>query len=338
MIQEIMLNNFGPIDHALRWENLGSINLIIGSNGSGKTTILKAVYCAIKTIEAYKRGDNPKNDAEIIYEKLYWTFQADKVGDIVTKGADSPLSFAMRFNDSTFAYEFGKDTTKQIVIKQNTTQPRNSNSIFIPAKEVLSVDKHILRSRETEESFGFDDTYLDLARALRKTTTKGKNYSEFALARKNLEEILGGHIEFDEVTNRWYFKDGNQKFPIGMTAEGVKKIAIMDTLLGNRYLDKDSVIFFDEPESALHPHAIGQLLNILCMLAESGIQVFLATHSYFVIKKLFLLAQQHAMSIPALSEEDGQWLQYDALHGLPDNAIIRESIQLYEEEVGLAFT
>ena len=39
---------------------------------------------------------------------------------------------------------------------------RASNSIFIPAQEVLSLYSVILKSREVDQSFGFDDTYYDL--------------------------------------------------------------------------------------------------------------------------------------------------------------------------------
>ena len=67
-----------------------------------------------------------------------------------------------------------------------------------------------------------------------------------------------------------------------MTAEGIKKIAILDTLLGNRYLDLDAIVFFDEPESALHPSAISALLDIVAILASRGIQFFMASHSYLV--------------------------------------------------------
>jgi predicted ATPase len=145
--------------------------------------------------------------------------------------------------------------------------------------------------------------------------------------------MLDGKIEYDEAGNRWQFKKGNQKFSIGVTAEGIKKIAILDTLLGNRYLSPESVVFIDEPESALHPVAISQLLDIIAILASNGIQFFIASHSYFVIKKLFLIAQEQEMSIPVLSSVDGVWQQDDLKNGMPDNPIIDESIRLYREEV-----
>jgi AAA15 family ATPase/GTPase len=133
-------------------------------------------------------------------------------------------------------------------------------------------------------------------------------------------------------------KKGKHRYPIGVTAEGIKKIAILDTLLGNRYLDTQSIVFIDEPESALHPHAIAQLLDIVAALAGRGIQFFLATHSYFVIKKLFLIAQQKQWSIPVISAVNDSWVCNDLQQGMPENAIIDESIALYEAEVALALS
>jgi hypothetical protein len=160
-------------------------------------------------------------------EKLYWTFQAEKIGDLVSKGADASLSSRMTLDKNTFSYNFGKDTSKQISSLENHVPPRASNSIFLPAKEVLSLHQIILKSRELDKVFGFDDTYFDLAKALKIATSKGKNVIEFAKSRKQLEDILGGVIEFEEAAGRWLFVKGRHKFPIGVTAEGIKKIAIL---------------------------------------------------------------------------------------------------------------
>lgn len=335
MLNRIELTNFGPLA-LIDWNKLGQINLVIGKNDTGKTFLLKALYIGIRTLEEYRRGNDPRTAAEILAEKLHWTFEAEKIGDLVTKGADGPLSCFLSLDDRQFRYSFGKDTTKQIVIQENHTKPRKSSSVFLPAKEVLSIDNIILRSREEWRVFGFDDTYLDLARALRLLPKGGKPSSKVAKPRQKLEKILAGKVEFDE-TSGWQFKKGNQKFPIRMTAEGVKKIAILDTLLGNGYLRADSIIFFDEPEAALHPTAISQLLDIVVLLAEAGMQFFLASHSYFVVKKLFLIAQEKSLSIPVISAgDDRSWQCADLKDGMPDNPIINESIELYKEEVELA--
>lgn len=334
MIDSVKLRNFGPLS-AFEWQRLGPINLIIGENGSGKTFLLKALYSVLRTIEEYKRGNEQRTAAEILKEKLYWTFQPDKIGDIVTKNAESALSCAVTIDGNDFIFSFGKDTSKQISSLENHVPPRASNSVFLPAKEVLSLHSIILKSREQDKQFGFDDTYLDLARALRQSPRRGRNYLEFAQSRQQLEALLDGRVELDDNTGQWQFKKGNQKFSIGVTAEGIKKIAIIDTLLGNRYLDTDSVVFIDEPESALHPAAISQLLDIITILAKSGIQFVLASHSYFVVKKLFLVAQEEGLAIPLISNNNGEWHSARLEEGMPENSIIDESINLYKEEVRL---
>ena len=57
MIQSVEAKNYGPI-RDINLEKLGSINLFIGPNRSGKTILLKAIYCAQRTIELTGRGKN----------------------------------------------------------------------------------------------------------------------------------------------------------------------------------------------------------------------------------------------------------------------------------------
>jgi AAA15 family ATPase/GTPase len=377
MINRAELKNFGPIK-ALDWQNLGKINLIIGNNGCGKSFLLKALYSAVKTIEEYKRGDNPDSLGKILWNKLHWTFQAEKIGDLVTAldthtkelvelnrfkemGAykdDSlesfpsniDLSFSLTLNQQEFSYGFDYSYLNETFnILENQVEPRSDNSIFLPAKEILSLYSIILTSRKRDFLFGFDDTYLDLVEALYQPIVKvthNGNYThngrvkydssiDFGIAREKIRTMIGGKIEFDELKKRWYFLKNRQRFTMGSTAEGIRKVAVLDNLLGNGYLNENSIIFIDEPESTLHPQYITQLLDIIAILANHGIQFFLASHSYFVVKKLFLIAQEQHTSIPVLSYQDNEWVQSDLKDDMPDNPIIDESIRLYKEEIGL---
>lgn len=169
-IQSVSVKNFGTIAN-LQVEGLENINLIIGENGTGKSFLLKALYAAMKTIEDYKRGEDVRTSVDILSERLRWCFQTEKLGDLVKKGSSDGLSFEMKWVDSNSAYEFSYGFTDKTTVKvpnvKNEVAPLESNSIFIPAKEVLSLYNIILKSREVDRSFGFDDTYYDLARALR---------------------------------------------------------------------------------------------------------------------------------------------------------------------------
>ncbi|MGB4811733.1 MAG: AAA family ATPase [Methylophilaceae bacterium] len=311
------------------------LNLIIGKNGAGKTFLLKTLYSTVKSQEEFGRGDDKRDFSEVLADKLYWIFQAEKLGDLVTKGTGNRLKVSVSMSDNTsLAYEFGPDTTKKIVPIHNNLNNRTFNSIFLPPKEVLTLEKVILKSALQDRAFGFDATYSDLALALRNPTQRGRNYDAFTRSRQLLEAMFEGRVEFDAQADKWVYKQGSSKFSIMTTAEGVKKIAILDTLLGNRYLTPESILFIDEPESALHPTAIVKFMEILELLAKTGIQIFIATHSYYVIKKLFLIAQKEKQSIPVFLENEGKsWSVHDLKSGMPDTEIINESIRLYEEEL-----
>lgn len=333
-IKSFNLQNFGPLA-SIQGSNLGKINLIIGANSTGKTFLLKALYSVMRSLEECNRGDDRRTFDEVLSDKLYWTFQADKLGDLVTKGANNRLQCQVSMQDSSKVdFEFGQDTTKKIVVAESERHYRKDNSVFLPPKEVLSLSKVILKSGLQDRVFGFDATYVDLVLALQSPLQRGRNYDNFSNSRQKLEGMFSGRIEFDQSNDKWIYKQGNSKFSINTTAEGIKKIGIFDTLLGNRYLTPESVIFIDEPESALHPTAISQLLDIILALADNGIQFFIATHSYFVIKKLYILARGNKLSLPVfIANQDNQWQQADLFDGMPENEIINESIRLYEAEL-----
>ena len=108
-----------------------------------------------------------------------------------------------------------------------------------------------------------------------------------------------------------------------------------DRLLANGYLDNNSIIFIDEIESALHPEAICQYFDRIETIADDmGLQGFITSHSYFVIKKLYLIALKKAGIVSCISMNKGQAPKvYDLYEGMPENSIIDTSIRHYEEEI-----
>ena len=303
MITTISIENLGPIPQ-MTADGLGKVNLVIGPNQSGKTFLLKALFAGLKTVEQYKRGKENRTDKEIISDKLYWTFQASELGSIVRKG-ESSMSFSMVSDKKEeLTCSFGPSAKKQANIDKNTFKPRSSNTVFIPAKEILSIRDIILEAKD-ERRFGFEEPYSDLAKALSRTQ-KGKNYDSFAQAREIVSSMVGGRLEYNEDKKEWQFRDNDRKvYEVATTSEGVKKLSILDILLGNRYLDNQSVIIIDELEANLHPSMISQFLDAIFMLADSGIQFFISSHSYFVIKRLYIQAHRKDISIPVLSFEKG---------------------------------
>lgn len=334
-INEISMKNFGMIGQFYS-SQLSNINLIIGENGTGKTFLLKALYSAVRSMEEYKRGDDIRAINEVLSEKLRWTFQVEKLGDMVLRSAKEGLSFEVQLEDGKINYQFSQSALGKVGSVTAPEEGKPGNSVFIPAKEVLSLFSVILKSREVDKVFGFDDTYYDLVKALRISPSRGRNYTAFANSRKIVSDVIDGKVDYDEESGKWFYKNKKkQKIAIGATSEGVKKIAIMDRLLANGYLDHNSIIFIDEIESALHPGAVCQFLDMVDEIANHmGIQVFISSHSYFVIKKLYLIALKEAGLVSCISLNKGQDAQIcDLYDGMPDNSIIDTSIRLYEQEI-----
>ena len=91
--------------------------------------------------------------------------------------------------------------------------------------------------------------------------------------------------------------------------------------------------------SALHPKAVCQFLDMMDSIAnQMGLQIFITSHSYFVIKKLRLIAMKKEHTVSCISLNKGQEAQVcDLYHEMPDNSIIDTSIQLYEQEIEEVF-
>ncbi len=204
MIQTFEIQNFGPIEH-ITANNLSNINLIIGDNSVGKTFLLKALYSVIRSHEEVNKGKNNTDFKEILRDKLYWTFETDKVGDLVRWKADK-LRFSFSLNDkSSLVFDFGTDTKKQINnISHNNLTVRDSNSIFLPPKEVLSIS-HIIYQAQRDRLFGFDETYKDLILALKEPTKRGKNHDAFSKSRKKLENMFDGKVEYLQDAQKWIY-------------------------------------------------------------------------------------------------------------------------------------
>ena len=163
----------------------------------------------------------------------------------------------------------------------------------MPPREVFSLFSVVTKSREQDKLFGFDDTYLDLSRALYIPARENTNGNDRLVKKKAI---------YDEKSKLWYFEDKNSdtRFSASMTSDGTKKLAAIDRLLDNKYLSQDSIIFIDEPEASLSERATVDFMKFLCGLSKCGVQIFMATHSSLVIKSLYTVAQKGQFSIRSL--------------------------------------
>lgn len=356
MIHSITIKNF--MAHSeLSVKDIPSINVIIGKNDTGKTGLLKLLYATVKSLEIYslKAKQSDVVFKKELSDKLLDTFMPRKngLGDLVQKGNKEKLDVNITIKDNNGKYKqdvyfsFGDRTEKSISTCIEHVEPlANStiNALFVPAKEVLTAFNDIRNIRDNFYGVGFDDTYLDLIKALSLETTKGRVSNELSNVNKSLEELFEGKIEqTGQKDQPFVFKRGNQQFAMQQTSEGIKKIGILTTLITNRQLGKGTILFMDEPETALHPDAVRQMVEMLVAMSKAGVQIFLASHSYFVIKQLTICAKRDDLHINCwnLKREMGQPVSnsfHDLIDGiLPSNSIIDEALKMYDDEINIDF-
>ena len=144
----------------------------------------------------------------------------------------------------------------------------------------------------------------------------------------------------------FYLKPGNQaKLEFNLVAEGLRKIALLWQLIKNGTLEKGAVLFWDEPEANINPKFIPELVKILLMLQEDGVQVFVSTHDYFLAKYFDVLKgtkdDVHYYSFYKNEDEDGKERicveQASSFKLLEHNTIMDTFRKLYEDEIGVSF-
>jgi predicted ATPase len=79
-----------------------------------------------------------------------------------------------------------------------------------------------------------------------------------------------------------------------LVAEGLRKLAMLARLISTGVLLEQGYLFWDEPETNLNPKLIKTLAASLLHLADAGIQIFIASHSLFLLREVEILSRAPA--------------------------------------------
>ena len=257
------------------------INLLIGENGSGKSQILKLLYASIESNNeiVLESEESEYEKRRIIAKNLSDIFKTTQLGNLVNKDKKES-KVTVDLNAYKISYKFKSGTKKEVDkhledFKQEFIMKK---AIFIPAKEVLSFFKGF-RIMYEKKYLEFDKTYYNLCKALEEPLAKEKKLQNIV---EKLEIILDGKIEI--IDGSFYLITNDRKYEISLIAEGLRKIGMLSYLLSNEALDSQSILFWDEPEANMHPKLIDDIVSLLVILSNKGIQVFISTHSPYVIE------------------------------------------------------
>ncbi|MCI5124358.1 MAG: ATP-binding protein, partial [Candidatus Electrothrix sp. AR5] len=121
---------------------------------------------------------------------------------------------------------------------------------------------------------------------------RGPREKRIAKLLSPIEEAMGGKVSLDKNGRFYLYMPGRGKMEIQLVAEGLRKIGMVTSLIATGSLLDKGYLFWDEPETNLNPRLIKLVAEIIFRLCKNGIQVFIATHSLFLLRELEILSQK----------------------------------------------
>ena len=345
-VKKLTLNNFMLFERAeIDWGK--NINVICGENSTGKTTLLKVMYSVLKPLsKGNKEAINREMEEQLFVNKLQGVFRPDgmKIGRLESRKQGSTRTDidVLLDKNQKIAIGFGNRQENHADIKIDASKFSGTyDVIYIPTKEMISTTEHFASLYE-EYHIDFEEMYYDLAKLLDRPLSKGPNTNEQNEVLKSFEEIMKGQIV--QRDKKFYLKvRGEGEFEMGLLSDGYRKLAMIVYLILSGSMNKNTILFWDEPETNMNPKTIRPIVQALVALAKMGVQIFVTTHDYFVQQEFNMLTVYPELNPECLDirfmslYRDGEMndVKYElekTASDLKHNAIMQEFDAMYDRE------
>ncbi|MGL4611259.1 MAG: AAA family ATPase [Trueperaceae bacterium] len=284
-IERLSLKQFTAFEEA-DFDFSPGINVFIGTNGTGKTHILKILYSILKTFE---RPQEKTESEFLLADKLKGVFRPDTLGRLRRRSVGQ--------GRAQISLEYDKKQIDLVITSQDRLELKGKlrlhpePSLYIPPHEWLAVSEGFAALYQNRE-LAFDETYFDLSLALDAPLVRGPKLDEIQALLRPMQKALGAKVE--KKNGRFYLRTSEATLEAHLASEGFRKLAGLVYLINNGSLSKNSILFWDEPEANLNPKMIMRVVELLKTLMGAGVQIFLATHDYLLSQELSLLSEYDA--------------------------------------------
>jgi len=175
-----------------------------------------------------------------------------------------------------------KDTLRWVNGWQDETIGK---AVYIPVKEMLANAPNFLALYEKFQ-LHFEAVYADIIHYANLPTLKGPIDEK----RKKLLEIIQENIDGKVLQKKemFYLKNRKGELEFTLLAEGMRKLGLLWLLINNGTLLSGSILCWDEPETNLNPKLMRTVVSVLLELQRMGVQLFISTHDYVILKEIYL--------------------------------------------------
>ncbi len=250
-----------------------------------------------KRRSATKQTMQPK-----IAEKLVAVLRPENLGRLAHRRVGvSRCEIDCRFDDKKLDVDFAFTTRSQseVTIAKLPTAWVSKAPVFLATRELLTIYPGFVPIYESHY-LEFEETWRDTCLLLGAPAIRGPRESRIRELLEPLEQAMEGKIILDKNGRFYLSTEGKGKMEMPLVAEGLRKLAMIARLIATGSLLDKGYLFWDEPESNLNPKLIRQIALTILHLCNNQIQVFIATHSLFLMRELdILLSQQESKEIKA---------------------------------------
>lgn len=296
MLKSLKLANFTVFEEAdLRFSR--GLNVFVGENGTGKTHLLKLPYAAMAVVaEEGRRRAGPPTKALLqrrIAEKLVSVMRPESLGRLASRRQGRQrCEVAMRLAapEQRLAFGFATQNKSEVVVGRTPGKWMSRAPVFVPTRELLSIYPGFAALYDGHH-VEFEETWRDTCQFLGAPTLKGPRETHMGSLLKPLEKLMEGRLVLDR-NGRFYLRSlgrGGGRIEMPLVAEGVRKLGMLARLIATGMLVDRGCLFWDEPETNLNPKLIRGVAATILRVCAQGVQVFVATHSLFLLREFELL-------------------------------------------------
>jgi len=324
-IKSIELKNF-TVFESIKCKFSPGINIIIGENGTGKTHLLKVLYAFCNA---------SARDSSLPLELRPLFNSNPLIKGVLNRKINEDVALNIQIGEKTYDYTLSLSSDKSGYTGYGDHLSVEVFSTFIPAKEMLSISNITRIDEKFDKELAMDKSLISIIKKAQ--SMKLNNPPEIAVKiAPKLEAIIGGTVFVKESDNTfWIRKINGDEILFAMEAEGIRKFGLLWQLLMNGSVDKNTALFWDEPEANLNPKLIPVLVGVLMELSRHGVQIFLATHDYNLMKYFSIAKKEHDQIVfhSLYKTADGAKSESSEDYAsLEKNVIIDAEIKLLEDD------
>ena len=303
MIHKLELQKFKKVENAEL--NLEKVNVIVGGNNSGKSSILQGIHFSITTsaIARQQRLTTFSSDL-LLYNPTpdfctlrngnpYRNYGGDdssklKLTSTITNGDNmDEISYSIRIYKGRNHGNIGCERSGNMQLGQDITDPNQLFTIYVPGLAGIPQKEELRSKAIIRRGVASGDSNIYLRNVIYYIDEEGKLD---ALNRRLQYAFPGYEIKksFDPINDTYikvFVVSDGREMPLELAGTGVLQVV---QILSYITYFRPNLLLLDEPDSHLHPDNQVVLSDMLSHITEeTDMQVMLCTHSKHLVESLY---------------------------------------------------